>query len=130
MERSIERLADEFIAAVEAGDLDAIRTSLYAQDAEIWHNTDDKVIGPEENLRVLSWLTATLRDMRYTEIRRRLTPDGYVQQHVLRGVVPDGTELTLRACFIVTVKDDRITRLDEYMDPTQSRCLDPYRPAR
>ncbi|MGI5323888.1 nuclear transport factor 2 family protein [Actinomadura nitritigenes] len=130
MERSIERLADEFIAAVEAGDLDAIRTSLYAPDAEIWHNTDDRVISPEENLRVLSWLTATLREMRYTEIQRRPTPDGYVQQHVLRGVVPDGTELTLRACFIVTVKDDRITRLDEYMDPAQSRCLDPYRPAR
>ncbi|GAA2143184.1 Cif family virulence factor [Actinomadura napierensis] len=45
MERSIERLADEFIAAVETGDLDAIRTSLYAPDAQIWHNTDDRVIG-------------------------------------------------------------------------------------
>ncbi|MEU9022759.1 nuclear transport factor 2 family protein [Actinomadura sp. NPDC048394] len=128
MERSIERLADEFVAAVETGDLDAIRTSLYAPDAEIWHNTDGKVIGVEENLRVLGWLTGVLREMRYTGIQRRLTPDGYVQQHVLRGVVPNGDELTLRACFIVTVKDDRITRLDEYLDPAQSRCLDPYRP--
>jgi ketosteroid isomerase-like protein len=128
VERSIERLADEFVAAVETGDLDAIRTSLYAPDAEIWHNTDGKVIGVEENLRVLGWLTGVLREMRYTGIQRRLTPDGYVQQHVLRGVVPNGDELTLRACFIVTVKDDRITRLDEYLDPAQSRCLDPYRP--
>jgi ketosteroid isomerase-like protein len=127
MERSIDRLADEFIAAVETGDLETIRTSVYAPDARIWHNTDDRVIGPEENLRVLNWLAGTLRDMRYTEIQRRLTPDGYVQQHVLRGIVPNGEELTLRACFIVTVEADRITRLDEYMDPTQSRCLDPYR---
>ncbi|WP_225992316.1 nuclear transport factor 2 family protein [Actinomadura montaniterrae] len=128
VERSIEQLADEFVVAVETGDLDAIRTSLYAPDAEIWHNTDGKVIGVEENLRVLGWLTGVLREMRYTGIQRRLTPDGYVQQHVLRGVVPNGDELTLRACFIVTVKDDRITRLDEYLDPAQSRCLDPYRP--
>ena len=34
-----DALAARFFAAIEAGDIDAIR-AIYAPDARIWHNTD------------------------------------------------------------------------------------------
>ena len=39
------RLADRFFAAIEAGDIAAVR-EIYSPDAEIWHNTDGLVQGP------------------------------------------------------------------------------------
>lgn len=123
-----ERLASDFITAVERGDIDTIRREIYAPDAVIWHNTDGREIGPEDNFRVLRWLCSTVKDLRYEDQVRYPIPGGYAQRHVLRGVTPGGEELTVRACFFVTVANGRIVRLDEYLDSAASRCLDPYRP--
>ena len=38
-------IADQLFAAIEAGDIDAVR-DLYAPDAVIWHNTDETEQGP------------------------------------------------------------------------------------
>ncbi|MGA5702742.1 nuclear transport factor 2 family protein [Peterkaempfera bronchialis] len=128
MTPTADGLADRFLRAVEQGDIDTVRDTVYTPETVIWHNTDNREIGPEENFRVLRWLTGVLPDMRYEEVRRRETPDGYVQQHVLRGTVPDGTAIEIRACFVVTLRGDRIVRLDEYLDTAAGRPLDPYRP--
>ena len=57
-----------------------------------------------------------LRDRRYEDVRRTVTPTGFVQQHVLRFTRADGTRQALPACLVVTCDDGRITRIDEYLD--------------
>ncbi|MGW4032661.1 nuclear transport factor 2 family protein [Streptomyces sp. NPDC004838] len=126
---AVDALADRFLRAVERGDVETVRNTVYTPDTVIWHNTTNREIGPEDNYRVLRWLSGLLTDMRYEEERRHETADGFVQQHVLRGTVPDGSSIEVRACLVATVRDDRIVRLDEYLDSAASRALDPYRPA-
>ncbi|MEU6040795.1 nuclear transport factor 2 family protein [Actinomadura sp. NPDC047616] len=121
-------LADRFITAITAGDVDSLR-SLYAPDAKIWHNGPGEGGGAEQdvedNLRTLRWLSRNLADFRYEEIRRDPLPDGYVQRHVLRGSLPDGTAIEMAACLFVTVDGaGRIARIEEYAD---TRGSDPLR---
>ena len=108
-------VADRLFAAIEAGDLDAVR-ALHAPDAVVWHNTDGVEQTVEQNLRVLRWVVDNLADRRYEEVRRTSTPSGFVQQHVLRCTRPDGERVEVPACLVVTCDAGRITRLEEYLD--------------
>lgn len=112
-EQSIQT-AEKLFRAIEAGDVDAIR-SIYSADAKIWHNNEGIAQSVEQNLAVLKWVVANIRNVKYTEVRLQQTPTGFVQQHVLRGRFKD-KDIALPACIIATVEGGRITRLDEYLD--------------
>jgi ketosteroid isomerase-like protein len=105
-------LAKRFFDAVEAGDVEALQ-SIYAPDAKIWHNTDELETSVEDNLATLRGFVRLIRERRYLDRRVVSFPGGFVQQHVLHGVRPDGEAVTLPACIVCAVKDGRITRLDE-----------------
>ena len=111
----VNELADRFFAAIEAGDIAAVR-AIYAPDAEIWHNTDGLVQSRDDNARTLTWVTKNLQGMAYTEIRRSATDDGFVQQHVLVANNRAGQRVEVPACIVVRIADGHITRLDEYID--------------
>ena len=117
-----ERLATELLAAIVATDVDALRR-VYAPDVVIWHNFDQVEQTLEENLKVMFWMGKRLSGMEYGDIHRQPTPTGYVQQHILRGTAPDGTKVEMPACLIVTIEGERITRLDEYLDPAAAAAL-------
>ncbi|MEU6827298.1 nuclear transport factor 2 family protein [Nocardia beijingensis] len=118
----MNELADRFFAAVSAGDATAL-TDLYAPDARIWHNDDGAEQTVAENLRVLRWLSRTVENLRYEDIRRYLLPDGFAQQHVLRGDLPGHGALEVPASLFVQARDGRITRIDEYVDSAATRPL-------
>ena len=83
-----EELVVRFFAALEAGDIATLR-EIYAPDAVIWHN-DDLIEQPvEENLKVLAGLHRVVSGLRYDITRRVPAPDGVLQQHVLRGTLPE-----------------------------------------
>ena len=115
-------LCDQLFSAIMRGDIDAVR-AIYSPDAVIWHNNDQIEETPDRNLRVLGWVTKNIKDLRYEELRRHETPSGFVQQHVLRGIAPNGTALEIPACIVCEVKDGRITRLDEYLDSAHTAAL-------
>jgi ketosteroid isomerase-like protein len=115
-------LCDQLFSAIMRGDIDAVR-AIYSPDAVIWHNNDQIEETPDRNLRVLGWVTKNIKDLRYEEMRRHETPSGFVQQHVLRGIAPNGTALEIPACIVCEVKDGRITRLDEYLDSAHTAAL-------
>ena len=122
-----DELADRFLAAITGGDTDTLR-ALYTPDALIWHNGPGAGGGSEQavedNLRTLRWLSRNLRDMRYAEVRRDALPSGYVQRHVLRGSLPDGTPIEAATCLFATVTDDgRISRIEEYADTRATEPL-------
>lgn len=118
-------LADRLFEAIAANDLQTLRDEIYTPGIAVWHNNDDHDQLIDENLAVLGWLHRKVKDKRYEDVVRHTTPTGFVEQHVLRGVAPDGSELNIHACLVVTVVGDRISRIDEYLDSSAARALLP-----
>ncbi len=115
-------VADRVFAAIQAGDVEAVR-ALYHPDIRVWHNFDQVEQTRDENLRVLAWMARKLKDRSYDEIRRFETADGFAQQHILRGIAPNGERLECPAAAFCTVKDGKITRIEEYLDTAQTAVL-------
>jgi uncharacterized protein len=118
------RLADGFFAAIEDGDAETL-AALLADDVQVHANFLDAPNDRGTTLAVLGWLHRNVRGLRYEVVRRHELANGYVQEHVLHGIAPDGTALRAPACMIVTVREGRITRIDEYLDSAHVRALLP-----
>ena len=121
-EEDVLTLADRFISAVAAGDLDTVR-SIYAPDAEIWNNYMRKTQNVDENLATLKWMTTSVKNVRYDDIRCITTSEGYVDQHVLLGTGTSVAELELPACLSVKVENGRVKKLEEYFDSAALSAL-------
>jgi uncharacterized protein len=110
-----EETVVRFFAALEAGDIETLR-EIYAPDAVIWHN-DDLIEQPvEDNLRVLQGLHKAVSGLHYEIIRRAPAADGVIQQHVLRGTLPNGAAVALHAAMYLRVQDGHVARIEEYLD--------------
>jgi uncharacterized protein len=115
-------IADRLFTAIEAGDIDAV-TAVYDPAIEVWHNTDGAVQRRDENLATLAWVVRNLAGLRYTDVRRSRTDDGFVQRHVLVATNRAGRRVEVPACIVATARDGRITRLDEYLDSAAIAAL-------
>jgi ketosteroid isomerase-like protein len=112
----IRAMATRFFDAIEAGDIATMRGS-FTPDAEIWHNTDELIVTPDQTAATLTGMVARIKDREYAERRLTVFPGGFVQQHVLRGRrTHDDGEVRLPCAIICTVAGGKITRLDEYFD--------------
>ena len=69
-------IGDRLVAAIAAGDADAVR-GIYAPDAQIWHNFDQKNQSVDDNLHTLVDLHHRATGLQYTEIRRFTAPGGF-----------------------------------------------------
>lgn len=118
----MRELAGRFFAAVVAGDIDRVR-AMYAPDAVIWHAYTNEEQSVEENLRTLAAVAKYVKGFGYDDVRCAATESGFVEQHVTRGVAPNGAAFTIPACIVCTVVDWRITRLDEYFDSAAAAPL-------
>ncbi len=115
-------LADTMFRAIEAGDLETLRT-LYSPGIVVWANFDDREQDLERSMKILGWMCAKLTDRRYEVKRRELIPGGFLQEHVLHGTAPDGSAVAMPACIVATVVDGRLTRIHEYLDPAGVAAL-------
>jgi ketosteroid isomerase-like protein len=113
--------ADKLFKAIETGDLAAIR-SIYTPATVVWHNHDQKAQTAQENLAVLGWVVANIKNLKYAEVKRQATATGFVQQHILRGRFREH-DFALPACMVATVDGGHITRIDEYLDSAQTAVL-------
>ena len=115
-ENDIRDMAQRFFDAIEAGDIETMRSS-FAPDAEIWHNTDELIVTRDQTAQTLTGMVARIKDRKYADRRLTAFPGGFVQQHVLTGVrVHDDGPVRLPCAIICKVENGRITRLDEYFD--------------
>ena len=121
-ETEILALAERFMTAIQAGDVEGVR-GCYASDARIWHNNDGLEQTVDQNLKVLSWIARKLPERHYRVLSREALKDGFLQQHVLEATLPDGTAWAMPACVVVRMKDGKVTRLDEYLDSAHSAAL-------
>jgi ketosteroid isomerase-like protein len=46
-----------------------------------------------------------------------------IQQHVLRGTLPDGREVALHAAMYLQVRDGHVTRIEEYLDSAKRSSI-------
>jgi ketosteroid isomerase-like protein len=120
-EAQMHEVADRLLAGIMANDEAAVR-AVYAPDAKIWHNFDQREQTVDENLATLHDMHRRATKLQYTEIQRFLSPGGFVQQHVLTGEAKGGP-LLMPAMIRFWVEDRRITRLEEYLDTRQAMVM-------
>ncbi len=110
-------LAKRFIEAVEAGDIKTAQRC-FTKDAGIWHNYDGKVQTVEENMTTLQWMMDKAKSREYHIKRLEQIKGGYVQQHILRITDNKDEKIELFACALVSVRDNKISYIEEYIDPS------------
>ena len=123
-----EEVVVRFFAALEAGDIATLR-EIYARDAVVWHNDDLLEQSVDDNLKVLQGLHRAVSGLRYDIVRRVPAADGVIQQHVLRGTLPDGTDVELHAAMYLQVRDGHVTRIEEYLDSAKRSSIKAAREA-
>ena len=121
MTDATETIASEFFAAIERGDLDAVR-EIYSPQVEVWHNVTGKSQTREENLALLRYFTGRVSELRYEVLARDFFPGGFVQRHILHGRLPSGELIDAPVCLVAYVSAGRIERLFEYLDPSAVRA--------
>jgi ketosteroid isomerase-like protein len=121
MTNETETIASEFFAAIERGDLDAVR-ELYSPEAEIWHNVTNRSQTREENLALLRFFTGRVSERRYEVLSREFFQGGFVQRHILHGKLASGDLIAAPVCLVIHVSNGKIDRLFEYLDPATVRA--------
>jgi ketosteroid isomerase-like protein len=116
----IDRVASELFAAIERGDLAAVR-ELYAPEVAIWHNVTGKTQTREENLKLLRFFTGRVSERRYEVLARDFFEGGFVQRHILHGKLGSGDLIAAPVCLVVYISKGKIERLFEYLDPAVVR---------
>ena len=53
---------------------------------------------------------------RYEDAIRSATTTGFVEEHAVRGGLPDGSQLDMAVCVVADVQDGKIVSLREYLD--------------
>lgn len=113
---AIRAMAKGFFDAIERGDIAAM-AACFAPGAKIWHNTDELIVTVDQTKTTLAGMVERISDRSYAERRLNVFPGGFVQQHALEGMrTHDGEKVRLPCCIVCEVKDNLITRLDEYFD--------------
>jgi ketosteroid isomerase-like protein len=111
-----DAIASQFFAAIERGDIGAVR-ELYSPHAEIWHNATARSQTRDENLSLLRYFTGRVSELRYEVLAREFFPGGFVQRHILHGRLESGDLIAAPVCLVVYVSRGKIERLFEYLDP-------------
>ena len=115
-------VANRFFDGLLAGDLAALEGAC-SPGSILWINITEKARPLEASLPGFALLRSRVPDLRMENVRRRGIAGGFVEQHVLAGTMPEGEPLRVVGCFVGTVADGRITRLEEYVDGGQAGAL-------
>lgn len=107
-------LAIALFEAIAKGDVEGIR-SCCTSDFEGRQNG-----GAAMNVSQLSEFALAVHqivdELRYEDIVRSETSTGFVEEHSVRGTLPDGSKMELTVCVVAQVKDSRVSLIREYYD--------------
>ena len=100
--------------AFAEGDQERVRT-ICTPDMQARQNNSP----PMDLDTLLDFSRAVLRvvkDFRYEDAKRSSTATGFVEEHNVRGVLPDGSNLDVAVCVVADVRDSKVCHLREYLD--------------
>jgi ketosteroid isomerase-like protein len=107
-------IAKALFAAFENGDADGVR-GLCAADLRARQNG-----GPPMDLEALLAFSASVHRVvdgfHYADAVRSETATGFVEEHQVRGTLPDGSDLDLAVCVVADVRNGKVSDLREYLD--------------
>ena len=106
---------DRMYTALVAGDV-AAACACYTADAVIWHGFDRLEMTRDDAAQSWAAMTVHFPERRVSDVRRHLTPTGFVHQLNWHGRAADGKWMGWPVCVMVEVRDGLIARLDEYID--------------
>ncbi|KAA1423572.1 hypothetical protein FE697_008215 [Mumia zhuanghuii] len=95
---------------------------VYAAGASTWHNVGEW----EAEIQATPSRTRTVQagaDLRVEDVRVKVFDGGWVLQSVAVGVNPDGDPVRIPSCLVVTLRDGRIARFEEYADSRAAERL-------
>ena len=107
-------IARTMFDAFQAGDLDAAQAVL--TDGFAGSQNGGLAMSKQALLGFVGAVKGKVPDFRYEDIVCTATADGFVEEHTVRGTLPDGGQIDLRLCVIATVRDDKVASLREYLD--------------
>ena len=100
------------------GDADAADHVL-APGAVLWHNDGTGDLPAKDGFAGARGLHQLVDGLAVEVLLAEALPTGAVLRFEVRGTVKArGTDLCARNCMFATIVDGRLTRIDEYMDPT------------
>ena len=116
-------IAESFAHALRTGNADDLIGHL-APGAIVWHNHDRQEVDAEATLRGIGALTQLVgdRDLEFGVSPRPPTGSS-CSSRAAGTVIANGKPFEMQNCVIVSVVDDRVTRIDEYVDGTVAAQL-------
>ena len=119
----IDAIVQSLADSLRTGSADAFLGYL-APGAILWHNDTRQEVDAAATLQGIGARLQLVRDRAPEVLRVSPTLDGFVMQFALRGtVVANGNPFEMQNCIVVTLVDDQVTRIDEYVDPTVAAQL-------
>ena len=116
-----QQIAADLFSAFETGDMDTVR-QLCAPQFRARQNLNNE-FDVETLIQFSQAVSAIVKDFRYEDIIRSATDSGFVEEHTVRGTLPNGSQLTLVACVVADIENGKITRLREYVDTAAAAGL-------
>ncbi len=114
----MEAAVAAFVAILDGQDPSDF-TELLAADAVVWHNNDGVDLPAGDSLAGIAMLRSLVDDLTAHVISEDVVPTGVVARIELRGTVKSsGNAFCARLADFFTVVDGRLTRIDEYVDPS------------
>ena len=107
-------ICEALFDAFEKGDGERVR-ALCALDMQARQNKNP----PMDLDSLLEFSKAVLRvvkDFRYENAKRSNTATGFIEEHSVRGVLPDGSDLDIAVCVVAEVRNGKVCYLREYLD--------------
>lgn len=107
-------IAEALFRALAARD-DATVRILCARDLRVRQNN-----GPPMDLETLlgfnNAVHRVVKDFRYEDAVRSATATGFVEEHAVRGTLPDGKPLDMQVCVVADIRDGKVASVREYLD--------------
>lgn len=108
---------DGFTSSWIAHDIERKATFL-TDDFVLWNNCYKVEVHKPVALKFFNWLTTVMRNNRYYDVQRNLTPFGVVQQHLTSFDTDHGTFADIPMLLVFTTRGRLVARCDEYLDST------------
>ncbi|WP_353216282.1 nuclear transport factor 2 family protein [Sandarakinorhabdus sp.] len=114
-------LAEALFAALAANDVPAVQ-SLCSPAFSLRQNR-----GPAIGLNGLIKFNAIVHriaaDFGYSDAVRSATSDGFVEEHLVSGMLADGTRFAFPVCVVADVNDGLVSNVREYVDTAAAAPL-------
>jgi ketosteroid isomerase-like protein len=116
----IRELANRFFDAYQDRRPDELK-DIYCDETIVWTNVFQKEMAGADNIAALPASYAKARRRTYDDRTINTFDEGFVIQYTLTGVHHTGHKGALSVCIVALCRNNKIVRIDEYMDTSKFR---------